>query len=238
MRCGIAFNIPAAYESDLYALPPLSNIRRLSRADGKETIQAFYHFQHAPQSWEEWQRVAAIKVQIKNRLKRTILDEYEPNEVTGKLYTISELGEHFMSFVKFPKPLFPNGNREAYKMLCLHAKRLHYEGLLHLEQLIATSIRFNDTDPEGMRQTVKRAKAAYMFALDYQDKWKVKLSDEKRHKVLSESAHKAAEVKRQKNNPKVLKALEHKKQGVSIKEIAKEFNVSTRTIIRWTKTTK
>ena len=238
MQWGIAFSIPAAFESDLWGLPPPSNKRRLSRIDGKEILLIFYHFQYAPQSWKEWQWVASIKVQIERRLGSVIFEEYEGLQVADHIYTISELGKYFKAFVAFPPPQFPLGKREAYKMLCRHAKRLHYEGLFHLEQLIATSIRFNSIDSEGIRQTLKRAVAAYQFALDHQDEWEVKLSDEERYEVLSESAHKAAEVKRQKSGPKMLKAKEFKNQGLSRKEIAQELGVSTRTVTRWTQTTK
>jgi len=206
--------------------------------NGKDVLEVYYHFQYSPQGWKEWQRIASIKVQIEKRFERVIFKEYDAYEVTGNIYTVSELGKHFKAFVKFPKPQFPSGRKESYKMLCRHAKRLHYKGLFHLEQLIATSIRFNSIDPEGIAQTVKRAISAYHFALEKRDQWKVQLSKEERHKVLSESAYKAAEVKKQKNKPKVLKAIELKKQGVLLKEIAQELEVSTRTVLRWTNSIK
>ena len=179
MQWGLAFSISAVYESDLWVLPPPSSKRRLTSKNG-DVIMIFYHFQYAPQSPREWQRAAGIKEQIKQRVKSVKFNEYEPTEMEGHTYTVSSLGKHFKAFVKFPQPQFPSGQKEAYKMLCRHAKRLHYEGKLYLEQLIYVSMRFNavEGNKEGPRQTFKRAISAYRFALENKDEWKVKLSED------------------------------------------------------------
>ena len=237
MKWGISFKIPAIYESDLLGLPPPSNIIRLSGGKGRnKSIEVFYHFSHNPQSWKEWQRVAAIKSQIKQRVSHAIFTEYEALEIGDKIYTISELGKHFTNFVKFPKPLFPSVKREAYKMLCRHSVRLYYMGLLYEEQLIATSFRFNQTEAkEGMTQTLKRAKAAYKYALDNCSTWKIKLGDDERHKVLSNAALKSAEAKRKNSKDLRAKAKTLRENGQTLQNISEKIGVSKSTVKRWLK---
>jgi len=235
MQWGISFKIPAAYESDLWDFPPPSAMQRLNSINGRQMIKVFYHFQFTPQSWKEWQRVASIKIQMQKRVNAIMFDDYEAYEAIGCVYTVSSLGKHFKAFVKFPKPQYPSEHREAYKMLCRHAKRLHRDTKLHIEQLIATSMRFNDVDSnkEGLGQTFKRAKAAYKFAMDHREAWPTRLNEEERHKVLSMSAHKAAEAKR--NNPKRNEAKELQKSGMLLNEIAETLSVSRSTLWRWLK---
>lgn len=230
MRWGILFSVPATYEADLWTIPRPSFMERGRKWDGTEMINVLYHFQYSPQSWQEWQRVAAIKVQIEKRVKRVKFKEYESGSGEGKIYTVSELGSHFKDFVKFPPPLYPGKRKEAYKMLCRHAKRLHYEGLLHIEQLIATSIRFNETDPEGITQTVKRAKAAYRFAEEQKDEWKVKLNTKALADAHRKGADKTNQIKRDKAAQKKERARSLKDQGFTLKDIAKELEVSLRTV--------
>jgi len=233
MQWGISFSISASRESDLWGLPPPSQIERGQKWNGTKMIYVLYHFLYSPQSWQEWQRVAGIKKQITNRVKGVEFVNYSPLSVDCKQYTISELGKYFKEFVKFPKPLFPSEKKESYKMLCRHAKRLHYEGLLFEEQLIAASIRFNATDSVGMRQTVKRALSAYKFALDNRDEWKAKLDPESRHKVLSESALKSAQVKRDKSAPMREKAKTLRDEKMTFQQIANSIGVSISTVKRW-----
>ncbi len=236
MQWGISFKIPAVYESDLVNLPPPSSISRLSGGNGRsrKSIEVFYHLLYNPQDWKEWQRVAAIKRQIKDRLKVAEFTLYERNEAAGNLYTVSELGGLFPAFVKFPKPLFPSGRREAYKMLCSHSKRLHYEGLLFEEQLIATSIRFNQTAAaEGIGQTMKRAAAAYRFALDHCEAWAVKLNEDERHKALSQAALKSAATKRISSQAARDRAKKLRDERQTLQQIADEIGVSKSTVKRW-----
>ncbi len=180
--------------------------------------------------------MAAIKKQIKERLKVAEFTLCERYEAPGKLYTVSELGKQLPAFVKFPKPLFPSERREIYKMLCRHAKRLHYEGLLFEEQLIATSLRFfksmNDT---GLRQSVKSALAAYRFALDHCEGWPVKLKPDERRRALSQAALKSAAAKRASSQAARDQARKLKTQGVTLREISEKIGVSQRTVIRWLK---
>jgi len=233
LKWGIIFRVPLVYESELWELPPPTLIRRLSGAN--LTIEYSYMFEYAPQSWKEWQRVASMKIQIQKRIRKVEFIDYENVTADGIIYTISELGKSFKAFIKFPQPQFPDGNGEAYKMLCRHAKRLHYEEKLHIEQLIATSIRFNNIDSEGISQVLKRAKAAYLFSLTNKDSWNQRLS-----KTDLETAHKLGasktNVKKQQDaKSNKLKALELKKSGSSINDIAAILNVHRSTITRYLK---
>ncbi len=240
MRWGISFNVAATYESDLWGLPPPSRKETVQRWDGTKMIFVLYHFLHSPQSRKEWQRVASIKVQIGNRFKDVEFVEYEPLEVDGKLYTISELGKHFRKFVKFPAPFF-DGTPQA--ILTRHAKRLHYEDLLHVEQLIFVSMWIADIAPknetgrrpkkEGMRQVMRRAWSSYNFALDHQDEWKVKLDPETRHKVLSQAALRSAEVKRENSKAKRERAKNLRVAGFTFGQIAEDVDVCLSTVKRW-----
>lgn len=235
MRWGISFNVPATYESDLWVLPPPSQVETATGKDGEKYTIILYHFLYAPQSWKEWQRVAGMKIQIQNRLDGVEFQEFEPPLYADKHYTISDLGAHFREFVKFPVAIFPEDKSSTYKMLCRYAKRLHYEGMLHIELIIAASIRFNSVKgvDAGIRPTMKRALSAYKFALDHRDEWKVKLNDEERHKILSESALKSAEVRSQNSSYKREHAKSLRTEGLTFSLIAKELEVSDRTVKRW-----
>ena len=242
MQWGISCKIPATFESDLWGLPPPSSIEVVQRWDGTKMINVLYHFQYTPQSRKEWQRLAGIKVQIANKFKSVEFQEYEPLEVDGRIYTISELGRHFKAFVEFPAPFF-DGTPQA--ILTRHAKRLYYEGLLHLEQLIFVSMWIKEIAPknetgrrkkdEGIRQVMRRAMSAYQFALDHQDDWNVKLSADKRHEVLSQSAMKSAQVKRDNSKHKRERAKTLRGEGTTLSLIAKELGVSNSTVKRWLK---
>ena len=242
MKWGISFKIPAIHETDLWGLPPPSRKETVHKWDGTKVINVLYHFQYSPQSRKEWQRVAGIKVQIANKIKGVVFHECEASEVEGKVYTISELGKHFKAFVKFPAPKL-EGTPQA--ILTRHAKRLHYEGLLHVEQLIFVSMWIADIAPknetgrrpkkEGMRQVMRRAMSAYQFALDHKDDWRVKLSADKRHEVLSQAALKSAQVKRDNSKDKREHAKSLRADGETLSTISSLLGVSLSTIKRWIK---
>lgn len=243
MQWGIEFSIPAAYESELWSLPTPSTTRQLSRRDGNASLAVAYRFEYAPQSWKEWQRVASIKVQIANRLKRCEFEEYvQGDEIPTAVYSISELGKSFPAFVKFPQPQFPTAKGEAYRMLCRHAKRLCYEELLHVEQLIATSFRFNEIEGngEGIGQTVRRAISAYKFAQEHRQEWPVKLTDSERKNALSNAGKKGAAIAagKKRNNPKRTEAETLRDQGKTYAEISEDLGVSHSTVKRWFRASK
>ncbi len=235
MRWGISFNVPAIHKSELWGLPPPSDMETIQKWDGTQLINVLYHFQYAPQSWKEWQRVAGIKVQMQRRIKHLEFQEYDSSSIDGKIYTVSELGQYFKEFVKFPQPQFPGQKRESYRMLCRHAKRLHYEGILYEEQLIATSMRFNDTDPEGIGQTVKRALAAYKFALEHCEEWQTKLSEKELVKAHKTGAIKTHQIRRDKSAFKRDHAESLRNDGFTFNQIANDIGVSLSTVKRWLK---
>jgi len=234
MRWGLSFLIPIVFEADLWELPKPSQIRRLSSISGKRTINVLYHFEYPPQSWKEWQRVASIKVQIKKRFQYVVFNQYLVYGTVDTLYLITELGEYFKVFIKFPKPYFPSSKDEIYQRLCVHAKRLCYEELFYVEQLISTSIRFSlifDNKAE-LRQIIRRAISAYKWADEHKNEWKTKLSIEERHNILSQSAKKSAIVRGKKTKDKKELALKLKNNGTSLKNICKELGISRSTLWR------
>jgi len=234
MKWGISLRIPVTYESDLLLLPPPSYKRWLSSSCGKQTIEALYSFEYAPQSWQEWQRVASIKKQIEHRIPKVEFVEYEVSDKSiGVLYSVTELGKHFGAFIKFPKPMFPLSEDDVYQKLCWHAKRLHHQRVLFLEQLIATSLRFNKDNNLGISQVMKRAISVYKFAQDNKDEWNQKLSDSDLHDVLSESAKKSVCVRQAKRDEKKQQVIKLTHDGKSISEISEILGVNRRTISRW-----
>jgi hypothetical protein len=235
MKWGITFKIPATYEEELWEMPPVSSLQRLSRSDGRQTLLVSYHFIYPPQNADEWQRVAAIKIQIAHRIKRFEFQEYSGSEATGPLYTISELGREFPAFIRFPKPQYPHANRQAYKMLCRYAKRLHYYEKMHLEQLISMSFRFNNFAKagEGPSQSVKRARSAYLMALKNRHSWPIKLSHEDRTMRFREAAHKTAQIKRA--DLRRNEAIFFRSEGKKLTEIAYLLGISRATVGRWLK---
>lgn len=242
MRWGIAFSVPATHKNYLWALPPPSQTEIMQRSDGKKVIKILYHFLYTPQSKKEWQRVAGIKVQIANKVKGIEFQEYEPLAIDGKFYTISELGKYFKEFVKFPAPFF-DGTPQA--ILTRHAKRLYYEGILHIEQLIFVSMWIKEIAPkgesgrrkkdEGIRQVIKRANSAYQFALDHLDEWPIRLNVKERHEVLRKSAIKSARIRSKKSESKRERAKNLRDEGETLSKISSLLGVSKRTIQRWLK---
>lgn len=234
MRLGISFIIPAVFETDIWELPKPSQLRRLSSISGKTTINVLYHFEYPPQSWREWQRVASIKVQIKKRFTYVIFNQYSGYDTVDCVYLIAELGEYFKVFIKFPKPYYPFSKDEIYQRLCVHAKRLCYEELFYIEQLIATSIRFSLAfyNKAELRQIIKRAISAYKWAHEHKSEWKTKLTREEKHKVLSNAAKKSAMIRSKDKKDKKELALKLKSNGVSLKNICKELGISRTTLWR------
>ena len=240
MIWGISFNISATHKSNLWGLPPPSRMEMVKKWDGTKMINVLYHFQYSPQSRKEWQRVAGIKIQIIKKIPGVEFQEYEPFAVDGKIYTISEFGRYFKEYVEFPIPFF-DGTPQA--ILTRHAKRLHYEGLLYIEQLIFVSMWIADIAPknetgrrpkrEGIRQVMRRATSAYQFALDHKEGWKVKLSTENRHEVLSQSALKSAQARRNNSQQKREHAKKLREEGKTISAISSLLEVSISTIKRW-----
>ena len=111
MRAGIAFRVITDFDSELWGLPPPSGKRWLSSIHGLKTLEKLYHFRYNPQSWKEWQRVAAIKIQIAQRIPNIEFVEYEPLAVIEKAYTVTELGEALPTVYKVSKASIPKRER-------------------------------------------------------------------------------------------------------------------------------
>jgi hypothetical protein len=241
MKWGISFTLPLPFKSDLWAIPPPSKVDTIRRWDGKEKLLILYQFSYSPQSWREWSRVAGIKVQLEERFNGLEFIEFEAVNDIERVYTVSELGKHFELFVKFPKP-FVDGT--PYQILCRYAKRLHYEKMLHVEQLIAASLwistlgdngQHRRPKQEGVRQCLRRAVSAYKFALDHKDEWPQKLNDDDRKKKQREGALKSAEVRKHDSTQKRELAKQMRRDKITYADIADELKVSLITVKRWCK---
>jgi len=240
MKWGIVFKLPAAFESELWAqeFPPPSYLQRLNRSNGSQTLLVSYHFTFSPQGANEWQRVAEMKIQMQNRITWIEFQEYRLSEITGNMYTISELGKYFRTKIMFPKPQYPRDKKEAYKMLCRYVKRLHYYQLFQFEQLVSISFRFNryGAASEGPRQTVRRASGAYQMALKHRENWPQKLSSVKRYQILRAAALRTAEMKR--SDLRRGEANSLRREGKKLDEIAYLLGISRSTVMRWLKEAK
>lgn len=232
MQWGISLKIVSDFNSELWGLPPPSKIRWLSRADGTKILNVLYHFQHSPQSWREWQRIASIKVQIQERVPKVMFDEYEPLEGIERVYTVSSLGKHFTKFIKFHKPLYPSDKKEFMRSLTLYCQRLHYEGQLHVEAVIAMAFHFNSKGVFGYshRELIKKAKS--MFRLDMSN-WKVKLTCKELKEAHAKGGLIAVEKKREKFKLKKDEGVELRKRGLTLQQIADDLHVSLRTVKSW-----
>jgi hypothetical protein len=232
MQWGISFKIKSAFDKELWGLPPPSAKRWLSKMDGTKILQVLYHFQYMPQSWTEWQRIASIKIQMKELIPQLIFNEYEiPNEVE-RVYTISELGKHFSKFVKFHRPLYPHSKDEYMRSLTLYCQRLYYERQFHYEAIVAMALHFNSTCELGYshREVMKKAKSMLMLNTD---RWKVKLNKDELQKAHSKGGLIAVSKKREKFRTKRDEALKLRESGNTLKQISEALDVSIITVKRW-----
>jgi hypothetical protein len=241
---GIAFDAPAAIETELRSAFPEPS----ATAYGRGVFTFEYRFAFMPQSRREWQRVASIKVQMQQRFPQ--IEFHGPAMMAERLYTIRELGAFFPGFVRWPKPQWPQSIGDEYKMLTRHAKRLHWAGMLHIEQLIAVSIRFNAeaksvtiTRDDGSvkvkdaqvspREVMRRAKAAYLFAKENRHLWPAKLNADQLKDARRKGAMAAAKLKRENAAPKKELAIKLREEGHPLRFIADEVGVGRSTVARW-----
>lgn len=232
MQTGITLRVKSDFDRTLWSLPPPSSVRWLSSLKYGKTLEILYHFQHNPQSWREWQRVASIKIQIKQILPLVEFEEYNPPDEVEKVYTVAELGKHFPQFIKFHKPLYPNGKDRFMRSLTLYCQRLYYEDRLHYEALLAIALHFNDKGRYGysFRELNRKAKAVMMLN---RSKWKVKLKSEELKEANKRGANITNEIKRQKNATKRNEALRLRADGKTLNDIATMLEVSLSTVKRW-----
>jgi len=232
MQTGISLRIISDFDSELWGLPPPSATRWLSCYDGKKVLEVLYHFEHNPQSWREWQRVATIKIQIKQLIPQLEFTEYEGSDEVQKVYTIAELGKHFKKFIKYHKPLYPSGKDEFMRSLTLYCQRLYYEEQLHLEAVIAMALHFNSKCGLGYshREVMKKAKSVMKLN---RGEWRVKLNAGELKEAHSKGGLLTVAKKRELFSAKRDEAIELRKSGIILKDIAIKLEVSIITVKRW-----
>jgi len=232
MQLGISLNLVSDFDKSLWSLPPPSAIRWLSKMDGTKILQVLYHFQYMPQSWREWQRIASIKIQMKELIPQLTFNEYESPDAVERVYTISELGKHFSKFVKFHRPLYPHSKDEYMRSLTYYCQRLYYERQFHYEAIVAMALHFNSTCEFGYshREVMRKAKSMLMLNTD---RWKVKLNKDELQKAHSKGGLIAVEKKREKFQTKRDEALKLRESGNTLKQISEALDVSIITVKRW-----
>ncbi|SFV58369.1 hypothetical protein MNB_SM-7-1334 [hydrothermal vent metagenome] len=231
MYYGLSLLFDSDFDKALWSLPPPSSTRRLSSLNG-ERLEILYHFQYTPQSWREWQRLASIKIQIKRLLPDVEFgDECFIDEVQ-KVYTIAELGRYFPDFIKFHKPLYPSGKEDFMRSLTIYAQRLYYEKQLYYEAVIVMAIHFNTKGGYGYSFRELNAKAKAIMELD-RDKWKVKLTDKELKEAHSKGGKKRVQQKREQFAKLKERALQMRKEGMTLKAISEALEVSLRTVHNW-----
>ncbi len=232
MQTGIAFEVISGFDSELWGLPQPSGKRWLTHFKKSATLEILYHFQYNPQSWKEWQRVAAIKIQIAQRIPDIEFADYEPNGTIEIAYTVAELGKYFPQFIWFPKPKYPTGKDDFFRHLKWYAQKLYYLKMLHIEAVIAMAIHFNEVleKPYSYREVMRKAKA--VCALD-RSEWRQKLSKEDLRAAHQKGAHITNEIKRERSNANKEKAMQLRTEGMTLQQIADEVGVSLRTVKSW-----
>lgn len=233
MKWGIHFRISSDFDADLWGLPPPSSKRWITGSKGK-VLEVLYHFQYAPQSWKEWQRVASIKVQIQSLITNLEFEEYGAKEIVESCYTISEIGKYFTGFIKFHKPLYPFGKNEFMRSLTIYAHRLHYENMWSYEALMAMGLHFNASCGLGYSYKDVMRKAKSISKLDRSD-WNIKLSKEELQIAHKRGADKTAQIKRDKTREKRELVYRLREDGATILSISEQLSVSSSTVKRWLK---
>lgn len=240
MKWGISFWVDASLKTEMWAIPPPSKIEARVNWEGKKKLLILYQFEYSPQSSREWNRVAGFKVQLGAMTKDAEFFEFEP-QIVDRTYKISELGKHLKKYPKFPKP-FIEGT--PYQILCRYAKRLYYEKKLHLEQLISVSLWLATLDGDGTkrrpsteaaRQCLKRAYAAYMFALKHLDEWDQKLDPVALREAHARGAANSTAVRREATKEKRAMAKTLRDIDHTYQQIADALDVSLRTVSYWLK---
>ena len=232
MQTGISLRIVSDFDRALWSLPPPSAKRWLSRIDGTKILQVLYHFEHNPQSWREWQRIAAIKIQMQQIMPHIEFTEYELIEGIERVYRVTELGQHFPKFIKFHKPLYPSSKDEFMRSLTIYAQRLHYEEQLHYEAVLAMALHFNSKGGYGYSFRELNRKARAVMELN-RSKWRVKLKSDELKEAHVKGANTTNEIKRKKSNAKRDEAVELRKSGMILNDIATKLEVSLRTVKSW-----
>lgn len=188
MQWGIEFSIPCTDEPLLVNFPePTVRIRYATGKGLSPNLTIKYLFRYGPQSWREIQRLASIKVQMKqliptiNFTEENVVVNIDDIDV-GMFYTISDLGKFFSEFIRFPQPWYPQDKDEYMSKLAIYAKRLHYEGLYHFESVFAMAIHFNLMMGSPFGRSDVQKKAIRTMHLD-KDGWKRKLDEKALHQA-------------------------------------------------------
>lgn len=239
MKSGINLVIKKELDKTLWSLPPPSATRWLTSRNGKE-LDIYYLFEYSPQSWREWQRLASIKIQMKEKSKHIVFKEIDftkrENELfkiinVTRLYTIAELGSYYTKFIKFHKPLYPSAKSEFMRNLTLYAQRLHYEDMLYFEALYAIALHFNDRlNLYSFRELSKKCKSIMMMN---KSEWRKKLKPKELKKAHSDGANQTNTKRRELSNIKRDEALKLRSDGMILSDIAIELKVSIITVKRW-----
>ncbi len=232
MQWGISFRVGSDFDIERWGLPPPSNRRWLTRMDGTKSLSILYHFQYAPQSWKEWQRVASIKVQIKKKIKCAEFEDYDPYEITGHVCTIAELGKRFTEYVNYQKPLYPKDKSEFMRSLTIYAMRLHYEETLHYEAVMAMAIHFNSKCKLDYSFREINRKTRAVFELD-RSEWKVKLSSVELKKAHRKGNAISSQKMRDKAKHKRDEAISLRAKGKTLNAISETLGVSLSTVRRY-----
>jgi len=232
MQWGITLKIVSDFDKCLTLLPPSSSERWLSQTIGASILELSYHFQYAPQSWREWQRVSSIKVQIQKLLPNVVFKDYTAVDEVQKVYTISELGKYFPDFVRYQKPLYPSGKNEFMSSLTKYTIRLHYEKQLHHEAVVAMALHFNSKCglDYSFRELNRKVKA--ILKLDRSD-WKVKLSKDELRKAHERGNEISSQKMRDNSKRKRDEAIRLRADGKTLNAISQILNISLSTVRRY-----
>ncbi len=237
----IEFKVPYTDSPLLANFPkPTQRVRYMTGKGQSPNLTVNYLFRYAPQSWHEVQRIASIKVQMKQLIPSILFAEEDVatniyNADIGGLYAINELGKFFPMFIRYPKPWYPQSKDEYMSKLAIYAKRLYYEGLYHFESVLAMAIHFNSTMGSPFSRREVQRKAIATMHLD-QEGWKQRLEPEVLHQAHKDGGKKRGEqiseegAKRMAQVSQLLPMYEKKKGSYDVKAIVEVTGYSKSTI--------
>jgi len=192
VQWGIGFKIPYEDEPLLVNFPePTVRVRYRNMNGDSNFVTIKYLFRYPPQGWKEMQRLASIKIKMKKLIPSIIFLEEDvslsvsDDDEIGKIYIISELGQFFRDYLRYPTPWYPEGKDDYMSKLAIYAKNLYRYDLFHFESVLAMAMHFNQLLGRVYSHREVMKKVASVMKLD-RSGWKRKLDKDELENALSQ----------------------------------------------------
>lgn len=170
----------------------------------------------------------------------------DTTDANGIVYSLTELSELFGEYeIKYPDLFFTNDKDLLYRHLFMYARRLYYEGIMHVEGVYAGAMQLVKKVPQNIKTPNNKAlwgmaKKAVEYIHENPQKYKKRLEKKELAVALSNGGKKRAsqkktqaqELKRRVFALASLQKFQKKNQKPSPTLIAKELNISRETASR------